>query len=145
MIRNSKLRCLPPGLASIKRHYLRELELHELSNLTYIENFPSVVQLKVFDCPKLKRISDLSKLQKIEILYCPNVEVLEGVSSLDSMEMGDGTMETVPEYVTTVTPRYFKLTCSEKLYKSLLTGSSSCEYHKISHIKSCAIDYVRRR
>ena len=36
MIRNCKLRCLPPGLASSKRHYLRELELHELSNLTYI-------------------------------------------------------------------------------------------------------------
>jgi len=136
VIINCKLSCLPPGLASSRRHALREVRLYKLSNLTYIENFPSVVRLKVFGCPKLKRFSDLSKLQKIEILYCPNVEVLEGVSSLDSMEMEDGTMETVPEYVTTVTPRYFKLTCSEKLYKSLLTGSSSCEYHKIGHIKS---------
>ena len=118
------------------------MRLYKLSNLTYIENFPSVVQLKVFDCPKLKRISDLSKLQKIEILYCPNVEVLEGVSSLDSMEMMDGTMETVPEYVATVRPRYLKLTCSKELYESLLTGSSS-EYDKMSHIKSrtiCAED-----
>ena len=73
------------------------------------------------------------------------MEVLEGVPSLDSMEMEDRTMETVPEYVTTVTPRYFKLTCSEKLYKSLLTGSSSCEYHKISHIKSCTIDYFSQK
>ncbi|XP_066338848.1 putative disease resistance RPP13-like protein 1 [Miscanthus floridulus] len=140
-----KLSCLPPGLASSRRHALRELCLYKLSNLTYIENFPSVVQLQVLYCPELRRISDLSKLQKIEISYSPNMEVLEGVPSLDSMEMRDGTMETVPEYLTTVTPRYFKLTCSEKLYKSLLTGSSSCEYHKISHIKSCAIDYFRRR
>ncbi|XP_066342097.1 putative disease resistance RPP13-like protein 1 [Miscanthus floridulus] len=143
IILSCKLACLPPGLASSRRHALREVRLYKLSNLTYIENFPSVVQLKVFDCPKLKRISDLSKLQKIEILYCPNMEVLEGVPSLDSIEMMDGTMETIPEYLTTVTPRYFKLTCSEKLYKSLLTGSSSCEYHKIRHIKSrtiCAED-----
>ncbi|CAD6256397.1 unnamed protein product [Miscanthus lutarioriparius] len=131
-------------LASSRRHALREVRLYKLSNLTYIEIFPSVVQLQVFDCPKLKRISDLSKLQKIEILYCPNVEVL-GVPSLDSIEMMDGTMETIPEYLTTVTPRYFKLTCSGKLYKSLLTGTSSCEYHKISHIKSCTVDYFRRR
>ena len=115
--------------------------LYKLSNLTYIENFPSVVELEVFNCPELKRISDLSKLQKIRISHCPNVEVL-GVSSLDSMEMEDGTMETVPEYVTTVRPRYLKLTCSKELYESLLTGSSS-EYDKISHIKSrtiCAED-----
>ena len=100
------------------------------------------MELQVFDCPKLRRISNLSKLQKIEILYCPNMEVLEGVPSLDSMEMEDGTMETVPEYVTTVRPRYLKLTCSKELYESLLTGSSS-EYDKISHIKSrtiCAED-----
>ena len=103
------------------------------------------MELQVFDCLELRRISNLCKLQKIEILYCPNVEVLEGVPSLDNMELMDGTMETIPEYLTTVTPRYFKLKCSEKLYKSLLTGSSSCEYHKISHIKSCAIDYFRRR
>ena len=118
------------------------MRLYKLSNLTYIENFPSVVELQVFDCPELRRISNLSKLQKIEILYCPNVEVLEGVSSLDSMEMMDGTMETVPEYVATVRPRYLKLTCSKELYESLLTGSSS-EYDKISHIKSrtiCAED-----
>jgi hypothetical protein len=89
-IGNCKLSCLPPGLASSRRHALRELYLYKLNNLTYIENFPSVVELKVFDCPNLKRISNLSKLQIIKISYCPNVEVL-GVSSLDSMEMKDDT------------------------------------------------------
>ena len=141
IIDSCKLTCLPPGLASSRRHALREVRLYMLSNLTYIENFPSVVELEVFNCPELKRISDLSKLQKIRISHCPNVEVL-GVSSPDSMEMEDGTMETIPQYLTTVTPRYLKLTCSKRLYESLLTGSSS-EYDKISHIKSrtiCAED-----
>ena len=100
------------------------------------------MELEVFNCPELKRISDLSKLQEIKIVYCPNVEVLKGVRSLDSMEMKDATMETIPEYLTAVTPRYLKLTCSKKLYESLSTGSSS-EYDKISHIKSRTIDYIR--
>jgi hypothetical protein len=117
IILSCKLACLPPGLASSRRHALREVRLYKLSNLTYIENFPSVVQLKVFDCPKLKRISDLSRLQKIEILYCPNVEVLGGVPSLDSIEMTDGTMETIPEYLTTVTPRYFKFTTTKSIFR----------------------------
>jgi len=142
IISKCKLSCLPPGLASSRRHALRELCLYTLCNLTSVENFPSVVKLDVFDCPMLTRISGLSKLQNIRIVRCPIVEVLEGVSSLDSMVMEDGTMETVPEYVTTVRPRYLKLTCSKELYESLLTGSSS-EYDKISHIKSrtiCAED-----
>ncbi|XP_066338836.1 uncharacterized protein [Miscanthus floridulus] len=101
VIINCKLNCLPPGLASSRRHALREVRLYKLSNLTYTENFPSVVELQVFDCPELRRISDISKLQKIRISHCRNLEVLNGVPSLDSMEMEDGTMKTVPEYVTT--------------------------------------------
>ncbi|OEL38445.1 hypothetical protein BAE44_0000536, partial [Dichanthelium oligosanthes] len=56
---------------------LRELRLYELTNLTSVENFPSFVELDVFDCPELKRISGLSRLHKIRILRCPNVEVEE--------------------------------------------------------------------
>jgi len=143
-IDNCKLRYLPPGLSSSKRLGLRQLNLYELSNLTSVENFPSVVEVDVFDCPKLTRISSLSKLQKIRIVRCPIVVLLEGVPLLDNMVMEDTTMETLPEYLTTVTPRYLKLTCSKKLYESLLTCSSS-EYDKISHIKSRTIDYIRSR
>jgi hypothetical protein len=50
---NCKLSCLPPGLASSTRHTLRELYLYELTNLTHVENFPSVVKLDVFDCPPM--------------------------------------------------------------------------------------------
>ncbi|WVZ48868.1 hypothetical protein U9M48_000264 [Paspalum notatum var. saurae] len=125
VVNNCKLCCLPPGLASSKRHALRELYLYDLTNLASVENFPSVVKLDVFYCPKLKRISGLSRLQSIRIFRCRNVEVLEGVASLDSMEMEDAAMETLPEYLTTVNLRYLKLTCSKKLRESLLTASST--------------------
>ena len=36
IILSCKLTCLPPGLASSRRHALREVRLYKLSNLTYI-------------------------------------------------------------------------------------------------------------
>ena len=36
IILSCKLACLPPGLASSRRHALREVRLYKLSNLTYI-------------------------------------------------------------------------------------------------------------
>jgi hypothetical protein len=132
-IDNCKLSHLPPGLASMKRHALRELNLYDLTNLTYVENFPSVVELDVFNCPKLKRISGLSRLHKIRIVRCPKLEVLEGVPSLDSLVLQDTTLEAVPGYLQTVNPRYLELKCSKQLCKSLLSPGSS-EQKKISHI-----------
>ena len=107
-IENCKLRCLPPGLANNKRHALRKLNLCGISNLASVENFPSVVELDVFDCPKLKRI-----------IRCPNVEVLEGVPALDSLVLQDATMEALPGYLPGVNPRYLYLSCNKKLYGSL--------------------------
>jgi hypothetical protein len=73
------------------------------------------------------------------------MEILEGVPSLDSMEMADATMETLPEYLKAVTPWFLNLTYSKKLYESLLSGRSS-ENDKINgHIKSRTIDYFGRR
>ncbi|KAJ1256755.1 hypothetical protein BS78_K312400 [Paspalum vaginatum] len=141
-IQNCKLTYLPPGLASSNRHALRELNLYQLTNLIYLENFPSVVELDVFDCPQLKRISGLYLLQKIRVQRCRDLEVLEGVPSLHSMQIVDPMMETLPEYLTRVEPRYLKVACSKKLCESLLTGSSWSEYNKIRHIKSPAIDYI---
>ncbi|XP_066342322.1 uncharacterized protein [Miscanthus floridulus] len=77
-IDNCKLSCLP------NRH---------------VENFPSVVELDVFDCPELKRISGLPMLQKNRIVHCTKLEVLEGVPAVDSLELEDPTMETLPEYL----------------------------------------------
>ncbi|KAL6653881.1 hypothetical protein ACP70R_008805 [Stipagrostis hirtigluma subsp. patula] len=134
-IKNCKLSRLPPGLANSRRHALRELNLYQITNLTSVENFPSVVDLDLFDCPELKRISGLSRLQKTRIVRCPNVEVLEGVPVLDSLELEDTTMETLPGYLEGVSPRYLKLTCGDNFYDSLFSGSSS-ELEKISHIRS---------
>ncbi|KAL6654497.1 hypothetical protein ACP70R_007962 [Stipagrostis hirtigluma subsp. patula] len=139
-IKNCKLSRLPPGLANSRRHALRELILYRIANLTSVENFPSVVDLDVFDCPELKRISGLSRLQKTRIFRCPNLEVLEGVPVLDSLELKDTTMETLPGYLQGVSPRYLKLTCGKNFYDSLFSGSSS-ELEKISHIKSRNIEY----
>ncbi|CAO2145238.1 unnamed protein product [Urochloa humidicola] len=140
-IENCKLSCLPPGLASINRQALRELLLYELSNLTSVENFPSVVQLDVFDCPELKTISGLPSVHNIRIIRCPKLEVLEAVPSLDSLALGDATMETLPGYLQAVRPRFLDLACSEKLYESLSSPGSS-ERSKISHIGKHKIDVV---
>jgi len=134
-IDNCKLSCLPTGLARSKRHALRELYMYELSNLTHVENFPSVVDLDVFDCPELKRFSGLSRLQKIRITItcCPKLEVLEGVPALDSLRLEDATMDTLPEYLRAVHPRYLEMDCNKKLYESSSSPGSS-EWKKISHI-----------
>jgi len=142
-IQNCKLSYLPQGLASSKRHALRALYLYELTCLAAVENcLPSVVEPDVFDCPKLKRMSGLSRLQKIRIFDCLNVEVVEGVPSLDSLEPKDATMETLPRYLRGADLRYLKVTCSKKLYEieTLLTGTSQ-EHDMIRHIKSRAMDY----
>ena len=99
-----------------------------------MENFPSVVELDVFDCPKLKRINDLFTLHKIRIVCCPNVEVLEGVPALDSLVLQDATMEALPGYLPGVNPRYLDLGCSKKLCESLSSPGTSAEWNKISHI-----------
>jgi hypothetical protein len=132
-IKNCKLSCLPPGLASVKRLALRQLNLYDLTNLTYVENFPWVVELDVFRCPELRRISGLSRLHKIRIVRCPKLEVLEGVPSLDSLVLEDATLEAVPGYLQGVNPRYLKLKCSKKMCELLLSQGSS-EQNKISHI-----------
>jgi len=142
-IRNCKLRCLPPGLANNKRHALRELILYGITNLASVENFPSVVELDVFDCPKLKRINDLFMLHKIRIFRCPNVEVLEGVPALDSLVLQDATMEALPGYLPGVNPRYLKLRCSKKLCESLSSPGTSAEWNKISHIRKRDIHYIQ--
>ncbi|WVZ48878.1 hypothetical protein U9M48_000273 [Paspalum notatum var. saurae] len=115
LIENCKLSRLPPGLASIKRLALRDLSLYTLTNITALENFPSVVELYVFDCPELKMISNLSKLQKIRIGRCPNLLVLEGVPALDSMMLEDGGMEALPEYLAAVNPRLLVVAYTQNL------------------------------
>ncbi|KAF8699056.1 hypothetical protein HU200_034747 [Digitaria exilis] len=118
-----------PGIKSVGSE---KLFLYQLTNLACVENFPSVLELDVFDCSELKRISGLPRLSKIRIVRCPNVVVLEGVPSLNSLVLEDVTMESLPGYLRDVTPRYLKLDCNMKLYESI--SESSCERDKIRHI-----------
>jgi hypothetical protein len=106
-----------------------------------VENFPSLVELDVFDCPELRRISGLSRLHKIRVICCPKLEVLDGVPALDSLELEDGTMEALPGYLTCVSPRFLKLRCSKEVYESIISGSSS-ECDKIRHIAKRDINYI---
>ncbi|CAL4978902.1 unnamed protein product [Urochloa decumbens] len=103
---NCKLSHLPPGLANSNRHALRELYLYDFTSLTSLDDFPSVVELDVFRCPELRRISGLSRLQKIRIKTCPNLEVLEAVPVLDSLNLTNTTSETLPGYLRGVNPRH---------------------------------------
>ncbi|KAF8647791.1 hypothetical protein HU200_065206 [Digitaria exilis] len=140
-IKNCKLSRLPPGLATSKRHALRKLFLYQVTNLACVENFPSVLELDVFYCPELKRISGLSGLHRIRIVSCPNVEVLEGVPSLNILVLEDVNMEALPGYLRDVTPRYLKLDCNKKLYESIYS-QSSCERDKIRHIGKQEINCI---
>ncbi|KAF7017403.1 unnamed protein product [Triticum aestivum] len=81
-----KLTHLPQGLASDYRYNLRTVALEKLTLLEYVENFPWVVELRVYRCPELKRISGLTKLWMVDIYDCPKLKLLEGVPALDSME-----------------------------------------------------------
>ncbi|CAD6255552.1 unnamed protein product [Miscanthus lutarioriparius] len=136
--------CLPPGLASSKRHSLRKLDLYKLTSLTHVEKFPSVVKLDVFDCPELKSISSLPMLQKIMIVRCTMLEVLEDVPALDSLVLEDTstTMDMLPEYLRAVNPRYLDMACNKKLRESSLSPGSS-EWNKISHIRKHNIVCIR--
>lgn len=84
-----KLTHLPPGLASDRRNNLRTMRLEDLTLLEYVENFPCVVELKVYRCPELKRMSGLAKLRTVDIYVCPKLKLLEGVVALDSLELDE--------------------------------------------------------
>ncbi|KAI5011836.1 hypothetical protein ZWY2020_015075 [Hordeum vulgare] len=86
-LRDCKLTHLPPGLASDRRQNLRTIYLEELTLLEYVENFPWVVELHVYSCPEIKRISGLAKLRTVDISLCGKLKLLEGVPVLTSMEL----------------------------------------------------------
>ncbi|KAM3405701.1 hypothetical protein ACQJBY_008300 [Aegilops geniculata] len=84
-----KLTHLPRGLASDHRCNLRFIGLEKLMLLEYVENFPWVVELKVYSCPEIKRISGLAKLRTVDIRNCPKLKLLEDVSVLDSLVLDE--------------------------------------------------------
>ncbi|CAN6335148.1 unnamed protein product [Urochloa humidicola] len=133
-LRNSKLKNVPPGLASNARA-LEKLFIHGVMLLRSLDNFASVVHLEVFRNTDLERISNLRKLQKLAIVNCPKLKVLEGVPALQRLELEDYDMETLPRYLHDVKPRHLQLRCSLSLLTCIAAGESGPEWDKFSHIQ----------
>jgi len=135
-----KLGCLPAGLASSRRLALKKLELWDLTRITALENFPSVVELEVSECPSLKTIRGFGKLQTVRIEFCPALEVLEAGPALHTVLLQDPGMETLPEYLRGLKPQVLRLLdCHQKL-RSLLSGSdeTSADYMaEMEKVKHC--------
>ncbi|XP_044435973.1 uncharacterized protein [Triticum aestivum] len=137
-----RLRHVPLGLASNARS-LKILHLRLVEHLSYIESFPSVVELKVNGCPDLERITNLPNLQKLTIENCPKLKVLECITSLERMVLEDYTMENLPEYMRDIKPRHLQLFCRLWLLCAVAAGQSGTEWDKFSqveHVKAYARD-----
>ncbi|KAF7105358.1 hypothetical protein CFC21_106175 [Triticum aestivum] len=142
VLMNCKLRHVPPGLASSARS-LKILGLQYVKHLSYIESFPSVVELLVNRCPDLERITNLPNLQKLSIMYCPKLKVLERIASLERLVLEDYNMEKLPEYMRNIKPKHLQLFCRLWLLSVVATGQSGTEWDKfgqVEHVKAYAGD-----
>ena len=147
VLRECRIRHVPPGLAS-NASSLKILILVHVKHLSYIESFPSVVELIVNDCPDLERITNLPNLQKLTIVNCPKLKVLERITSLERLVLKDYTMEKLPEYMRDIKPRHLQLFCRLWLLSAVAAGQSGTEWDKFSHVehvKAYAHDGVNLR
>uniref|UniRef100_A0A8I7BGA7 Uncharacterized protein n=1 Tax=Hordeum vulgare subsp. vulgare TaxID=112509 RepID=A0A8I7BGA7_HORVV len=134
MLKDCKLKCLPPGLASQARA-LKELSVQNVQGLFSLENFASLVELELIVDIDLERVTNLPRLQKLTIRACPKLNVLEGVPALQRLKLVDLEMETLPEYMGDINLRQLELYCSLALLTSIAAGQSSPEWDKFSHVK----------
>ncbi|XP_066340805.1 putative disease resistance RPP13-like protein 1 [Miscanthus floridulus] len=118
-----KLRRLPAGLASSNRRALRELVLWDLSCITSLENFPSVKELNVARCPRLRIIRGLANLRGVSIELCPALEVLQDVPALDTMHWTDPTVYELPDYLGGLKLNVLHLYCNPELTRALASGN----------------------
>uniref|UniRef100_A0ACD5Y0N1 Uncharacterized protein n=1 Tax=Avena sativa TaxID=4498 RepID=A0ACD5Y0N1_AVESA len=135
LLHTCKLRRIPPGLASNARS-LKKLTLNGVQNLSYLGNFPSVVDLTVFGCPHLERITNLTKLHKLSITDCPKLKVLDRIPALERLFLADHAMEKLPEYMRDIKPRHLQLFCRLWLLTLIAAGQSGHEWVKFSHVEN---------
>ncbi|XBI05590.1 hypothetical protein VPH35_133743 [Triticum aestivum] len=115
---------------------------------SYIESFPSVVELEVNGCPDLERITNLPNLQKLTIDNCPKLKVLEHIASLERLVLKDYTMEKLPEYMRDIKAWHLQLLCRLWLLSAVAAGQSGTEWDKFSHmehVKAYACDGDNQR
>jgi hypothetical protein len=118
-----KLRRLPAGLASSNRRALRELVLWDLPCITSLENFPSVEELNVARCPRLRIIRGLAELLGVSIERCPALDVLEDVPKLDTVHWKDPTVDEPPDYLGGLRLNVLHLYCNPELTRALASGN----------------------
>nr|XP_020168297.1 disease resistance protein RGA2 isoform X3 [Aegilops tauschii subsp. strangulata]XP_020168298.1 disease resistance protein RGA2 isoform X3 [Aegilops tauschii subsp. strangulata] len=131
---NCKLWRVPPGLASNARA-LKALYIQRVHHLSYLESFPSVVELTVCQIPDLERITNLPNLQKLTITDCPKLKVLQSIPALKRLVLEDCVMEELPDYMLDIKPRHLQLLCRIWLLYSLAAGQSGPEWDKFSHVE----------
>ncbi|VAI42206.1 unnamed protein product [Triticum turgidum subsp. durum] len=134
MLKQCKLKCLPPGLASQARA-LNKIIIHNVQGLISIENFPSLVELDLDGNLDLERITNLPRLQRLTIEDCQKLKMLDGVPALERLILADEDMKTLPEYMGGINPRHLELYCSLALLTSIAAGQSDPEWDKFNHVK----------
>jgi hypothetical protein len=134
-LRNCKLRCIPPGLAS-HAMALKKLTIQSIQHLDSLGNFASVVDLNMQGNPDLTRICNFPKLQNLHISYCPKLELLHEVTTLRRLVLTLLYSEKrLPLYLQTIKPRHLLLDCSPELLACLAAGKSGPEWDKFNHIQ----------
>ncbi|XP_078153217.1 putative disease resistance protein RGA3 [Carex rostrata] len=134
-----QLRSLPEGLS----HHaisLESLQINGAQNLIFVEKLPSIKEIRVSNNLILERFSNLPSISHILIKKCPNLQTLEDLKALQSMVLIDFEMETLPDYLATITLQKLTVGCSEELLlKIARERGSGSEWSIFKHIPNVTI------
>ncbi|CAD6343900.1 unnamed protein product [Miscanthus lutarioriparius] len=133
-LKRCNLSHVPRGLAFHTKK-LRELHVNDVNCLKSLDHFSHVVLLEAFRNTDLERISFLPSLKNLVICNCPRMKVLMGVPALQTLLLEDYGMETLPRYLKDVNPRHLELHCTLSLLTSIAARKSSPEWDKLKHIQ----------
>jgi len=133
-LKRCNLSHVPRGLAFHTKN-LRELHVNDVNCLKFLDHFSHVVLLEAFRNTDLERISFLPSLKNLVICNCPRMKVLKGVPALQTLLLEDYGMETLPRYLKDVNPRHLELHCTLSLLTSIAARKSSPEWDKLKHIQ----------
>lgn len=130
----SSLTRLPPGL-SYHARVLKMLNLRDVHCLSYLDNFPCVVELSLKCCHCLKRITNLPRLQKLAISCCSELYVLDAVPALRYLNLQSSGMRRLPSYLRGLNDlTRLELCCDLPLLCSMALGKSTYNWNKFCHI-----------
>jgi len=110
------------------------LRLRHVHCLTFLENFPCVINLHLECCHKLERITNLRRLQKLFVLCCSKLQVLEGVPALRHLELQSRGRPTLPRYLQDLNLSRLDLCCDLPLLCSMALGKSTHNWDRFCHI-----------